>query len=297
MAKLIALYHNPQAGDSDHGKEYLLGIIKNAGYDCIYISVKEKNWQYIPDGTDWIGVAGGDGTVRKMVAFMDTQPAAAKKIPIGILPMGTANNIAKTLGSTGDPEVLVKSWGKKSTAFDTAVVKSGEKRWIMAEGAGAGLFPSHIINMRNRKGGNETAAEKLQTDRNILINSIASYQPFEAWVEMDGMEYNGSFLMIEVMNVKSVGSNIGFVPDAEVSDGLLNIVLIPGDRKKELTSFLQKEDPNFRRLLFDRALQGKNVRIKASIPHFHIDDEVAHIPNDETFEIAVGEKQLRFFSY
>ncbi|MGN6495550.1 MAG: diacylglycerol/lipid kinase family protein [Agriterribacter sp.] len=296
MAKLIALYHNPQAGDSDHGKEYLLSIIRNAGYDCAYISVKEKNWQYIPHGTDWIAVAGGDGTVRKLVAFMDTQPAAARKIPIGILPMGTANNIAKTLGSTGDPEVLVKSWGKKSTAFDTAVVKSGEKKWIMAEGAGAGLFPSHIINMQHRKGPKETATEKLQTDRNILINSISSYQPFEARVEIDGVEYSGSFLMIEVMNIRSVGSNIGFVPDAEVSDGLLNIVLIRGDRKKELTNFLQKEDPDFRRLLFNSALQGLHIRIKASIPHFHIDDEVAHIRSNETFEIEVGEKQLRFFS-
>lgn len=295
MAKLIALYHNPNAGDSDHGKEYLLNIIKSAGYECEYISVKEKNWKRIPDNADWIAVAGGDGTVRKLIAFIDSQPAAAKKIPIGILPMGTANNIAKTLGVEGDPDILVKSWGKKSTAFDTALVKCGAKKWIMAEGAGAGLFPSHIINMQKREKGEETAAEKLVIDRDILSKSIASYQPFEAWVEIDGVKHSDSFLMIEIMNIRSIGANLGFVPDAEPGNGLLNVVLIPGDRKKELTSFLQDEDPNFRRQLFDTALQGRHIRIKAATAHFHIDDEVAHVPEGEIFEIEVMDEQLRFF--
>jgi len=295
MAKLIALFHNPSAGDSDHGKDYLLNVIRNEGYDCQYISVKEKNWKQVPEGTDWIAVAGGDGTVRKMILFMDTQPATIKKIPIGILPMGTANNIAKTLGMQGAPEALVKSWGKKSTAFDTARIKCGAKKWIMGEGAGAGLFPSHIIKMQNSDGGDEAAAAKLLRDRNTITDGVRAYAPFDAQVEIDGIEHKGSFLMIEIMNIRSIGPNIGLAPNAEVNNGLLDIVLVPADRKQQFTTFLKKEDPNIRRLLVDQELQGRHIRIKASTRHFHIDDEVVHVPDGEIFEIEVNQEQLKFF--
>ena len=63
----VKLIHNPTAGDEEHNKEHLVAQIEKAGFECRYSSTKKSGWKEIEEDIDILAVAGGDGTVRKVV--------------------------------------------------------------------------------------------------------------------------------------------------------------------------------------------------------------------------------------
>ena len=104
--KIAKLLHNPKAGEGEYTQKKLQKLLLNAGYDCSYSSTKKEGWDKIkPAASDMIVIAGGDGTVRKVARVV-----LDKNIPLALLPLGTANNISKTLGITGKPEEVIETW-------------------------------------------------------------------------------------------------------------------------------------------------------------------------------------------
>ena len=93
------LLHNPTAGASHPNAEALLeGIHKAIGVKPSYFSIKNADWKdALSKRWDAVILAGGDGTVGKSVRRLRD-----RKTPIAILPLGTANNIARSLGIEGD---------------------------------------------------------------------------------------------------------------------------------------------------------------------------------------------------
>ena len=110
--KFAKLLHNPEAGEGDYSKKELISLIQSAGFGCSYSSTKKKGWEKIEaKETDFIILAGGDGTVRRIAAHLLDKRLLDKKLPIALLPLGTANNIAKTLGILGStPEEVIRQW-------------------------------------------------------------------------------------------------------------------------------------------------------------------------------------------
>src|SRR6516162_7086478 len=93
----VTLIHNPDAGDDQQpsGGE-LLGLIRRAGHTVRYRSSKGENWRSaLEESCDIVAVAGGDGIVGNVAKHL-----IGRRIPIGVLPLGTANNVATTLGLT-----------------------------------------------------------------------------------------------------------------------------------------------------------------------------------------------------
>lgn len=70
--------------------------------------------------------------------------------PIGLLPMGTANNIATTLGFQGKPEDIIAGWDlTHRQAFDVGVLNGPAGETLFLESAGFGLFP-RLIRQREQ---------------------------------------------------------------------------------------------------------------------------------------------------
>lgn len=92
----IVLIHNPKAGDRKHGKKQLMASLIRSGHQAFYHSIKERGWKKaFKKPVDLIIAAGGDGTVHKTAwQIVDSG------IPLAILPLGTANNLARSLGFT-----------------------------------------------------------------------------------------------------------------------------------------------------------------------------------------------------
>ena len=132
----VTLIHNPQAGGEDYSRERLLKLIRAAGYEAVYHSSKEDFGAALKDPGDLVAVAGGDGTVRKVA--MQTIEIG---VPIAILPMGTANNISKSLGITSPDEELIQ--GMECCAAEEVQRRAGDQlvgRRVIHRGDGDGPF-------------------------------------------------------------------------------------------------------------------------------------------------------------
>src|SRR4051812_14757978 len=87
----VTLIYNPGAGDDDQpGAGDLERLVRAAGHEIACVSSKDAGWEAALDRpADVIAVAGGDGTVGRVARRL-----AGRNVPLTMLPMGTANNIA-----------------------------------------------------------------------------------------------------------------------------------------------------------------------------------------------------------
>ena len=99
----ILLVHNPEAGDGEPTRERLEERLVQAGHKPIYRSAKKKGWKRaLKKKLDLVLVAGGDGTVGKVA-----EKLIGTGLPFSVLPFGTANNLARTLGFKQSQEQLI----------------------------------------------------------------------------------------------------------------------------------------------------------------------------------------------
>ncbi|HYI75973.1 MAG TPA: diacylglycerol kinase family protein, partial [Chryseolinea sp.] len=236
----IKVFHNPTAGDAEHTKEKLVEKIINAGFECSYSSTKKGiNEKRIPAKTDIIAVAGGDGTVRKLAEYFCNENILTKRPPIGLLPAGTANNISKTLGIKGTPEEIIQSWKEQKTQnFDMGKVHGLKENHFFLEGFGFGVFPRLIKKMRERKSKTNDPEHELQVALRTLHEIVENYKPKECRLVIDDVEYNGKFLLVEVMNIRSIGPNLNISPMGDAGDGEFDVILIQEDKREELAEYV-----------------------------------------------------------
>src|SRR5260221_3875158 len=146
----ITLIHNPGAG-RQHADDAakLEKFLRDHGHEVRYQSAKEDGWKRaLKKPADLVVVAGGDGTVGKVARRM-----VGRGVPVGVLPSGTANNIARTLGLLDRPfEELVRAWERpRRVKLDVGIAAGpwGERYFI--EGVGAGLFASLLASSSGKK--------------------------------------------------------------------------------------------------------------------------------------------------
>jgi diacylglycerol kinase family enzyme len=283
--KIVTLFHNPTAGNGNHEKQNLIRLIKKGGYDCRYRSVKSKRWKKIPEDTDYIAIAGGDGTVKKCIRLLSTTPYLNRKWEIGLLPVGTANNIALSLGISGKLKNLITGWGKKTTGFHTGHVTWGKKEAIFGEGVGIGIFPVHIKQMTGAANERYILADRLQIGSIDLLRSVGFFTPLKCEIEIDGRQYDGDYLAVEIMNIRAIGPNIVLAPDAETGDGYFDVVLVSETERRMLSDYLYAKLVKETARYPAQPVRAKQVRIKVLHNLLHIDDELKE--QEEPLEVSI----------
>jgi diacylglycerol kinase family enzyme len=237
-------------------------------------------------------VAGGDGTIRKTALTLLERKFSDKKLPIAILPLGTANNISKSLGITGSVEETIKSWKTGQTKkYDVGRIEGMDKTHFLVEGFGYGIFPRLMKAMKKvdkeRKG---TPEKALQTALEELHHLILSTEARHYHILVDGNEHSGKFLLVEVMNSRSIGPNLLLSPDADPGDGSFEIVLVSDEERQKLAEHikgrLNGEDVNFR----FPAISGSKIEIHTEDTLLHADDELIILeePVAVTVELQAG---------
>src|SRR5260370_42068199 len=133
----VLLIHNPKAGDRKHGKKQLMWSLKKNGLQAFYQSIKERGWEKaFKKPVDLVIAAGGDGTVHQS-AWQVIDSGG----PLAILPLGTANNLARTLGFTESVDEILQSLHcGKSQPFDVGVARNGSQTDSFLQAGGGGLF-------------------------------------------------------------------------------------------------------------------------------------------------------------
>ena len=265
----ISLVHNPTAGGGQDANE-LVALLTEAGHKVQHRSTKGRWKDLLQDPGDLLVAAGGDGTVRKVALA-----AAEDGVAFAILPIGTANNIAKSLGLMGDARELVQSWSvgrHQGIPFD--IGEANGKRFV--ESVGAGPIPDLIA----RSDEIEADATLLgrETDRALhLLREVVADAPIREWqVSVDGADATGDYLGVEIVNIRFVGSNVPIAPEADPTDGLLEVVLIGEAERQPLIDYLDGRLALASGLLPPmRTLRGRTIELEAPAGvRMHLDDRL-----------------------
>lgn len=294
--KKIHLLHNPAAGAAAYDKKHLIDMIESAGYNCSYSSTKKEGWCDIVDlHSDFIAVAGGDGTVRKLARELLGRKVLDRNFPVALLPLGTANNIAKALGMYGTPENVIKAWTEaKVKKFDVGRIYGVENHEFFLEGFGYGVFPTLISEMRSLKSPDDPVESKILALK-TLYDVVHSFKARYCEINVDGVEYAGKFLLAEVMNVRSIGPNLYLAPDADPGDGFFDLVIIREDEREALASYVHEKiqgnevDANF------TVIRARNIEIEWAGKHLHLDDEIVSGEKYNKVSLEMREGLLEFF--
>ena len=290
--KYVKLLHNPTAGEEDHTKKELIPLIEEAGWECRYSSTKEKGWDKIEPDTDFVVVAGGDGTIRKTALTLLERKFSDKKLPIAVLPLGTANNISKSLGITGSVEETIASWKSgQIKKYDIGRIEGMDKTHFLVEGFGYGIFPRLIKAMKKiDKGKKDTPEKALQTALEELHHIVLSSEARHYHIQVDGNDHSGKFLLVEIMNSRSIGPNLELSPAADPGDGSFEVVLVPEEERALLATYVKNridgEDISF---VF-KTIPGSKVEIHTEDTLLHADDELITLeePAAITVELQAG---------
>jgi diacylglycerol kinase (ATP) len=198
-------------------------------------------------------------------------------IPLAILPLGSANNIARALGITGKPKQLITGLASaEHRRFDIGLVRGSWGESPFFEGVGLGLCTEAMCLLGSKAGTPHGARRrrKFVRDLRFLSRALVDFEPRRLTVKLDGQDLTGDYLLCEIMNTGSIGPRLPLVCDADPSDGLLDIVLIAERHREQFRRYLlarSSEEPTLPRLPVRRA---RKVEISLGREPLRIDDSI-----------------------
>lgn len=164
---------------------------------------------------------GGDGTVNEIA-----QGLLGGATPLGILPAGSGNGFARSLGIPLSPQqgLAVLEHGKIQHV-DVGVANGNP--FLCAAGCGMDATIVHRFNKLHQRGliGYLYAASRYWFQRTPQHYEVRNAH---------GIAYRGWALGITVANAPQYGNNARIAPRARLEDGKLNLVVIPCLRTRQL---------------------------------------------------------------
>jgi YegS/Rv2252/BmrU family lipid kinase len=184
---------------------------------------------------EWRAVvaAGGDGTVHAvaqgmMAASAQLDDASTEVVPpLGILPLGTMNNLAHCLGIPEDVAAACAVVAR-AAARPLDVGRVGSQMFLEVASAGleASLFP-HAEALKGRWRVHPGAMR----DAFRVWNSS---RPTRLTLDLDGRQMDVRALQVSVCNAPRYGASFAAAPDARVDDGWLDVVIYQRMSRLEL---------------------------------------------------------------
>ncbi|RQW82488.1 diacylglycerol kinase family protein, partial [Micromonospora globispora] len=175
----------------------------------------------VADGAGALVAVGGDGTVHRAL-----QAVAGTAVPFGPVPAGTGNDFAVDTGFPADPlaavDVIATALREgRSRPVDLARMTGAEDgdRWygaVLAAGFDA-IVNERANRMRWPRG-------PRRYDLAILVE-LARLRPRRYTLRLDGEEQQVDAVLVAVGNAASYGGGMRICPDADPTDGLLDVVV------------------------------------------------------------------------
>jgi diacylglycerol kinase (ATP) len=225
---------NPIAG-SIKDLEVLLKKLRRLRPDELHLTDKPGDAEtfarkVIRAGCNYVIAAGGDGTLNEVVNGI-ASPRRAREICVGIVPLGTGNDFARSLGLPATLEENIEILRSKQTApIDLVRVRSDRTRYFVnvSTGGFSGLVNEKLTPEIKRAWG------PLAYVRSAAA-ALPDLHAYRTTIVLDGTER----LSIDLYNViiangRFVAAGLPIAANADPSDGLLDLVLIPKLPKPEM---------------------------------------------------------------
>lgn len=188
--------------------------------DLARVAVAEK--------PDVLVVCGGDGMVN-----IALQAVAGTDVPLGILPAGTGNDLARSFGiPLGDAAAAAsRIVNGRTRTIDLARIGDRYFGSVLAAGFDA------VVNER----ANRMRWPRGQMRYNLAtVAELRTFTPLHYTLELDGEERQVDAMLVAVGNGPSFGGGMRIAHGAELDDGLLDVVLIKPVSRVELVRTFPK---------------------------------------------------------
>jgi diacylglycerol kinase (ATP) len=204
----------------------LMAALAEAGHHATYQSTKDRGFKKaLKQPTDLVLAAGGDGTIAKVACRLVDSGS-----PLSVLPLGTANNLARALGFVASPEeIIARLEGGKKRTFDVGLAYGPWDKRYFFEGAGGGLLADYVRaakkeQKRNRQVEKLSKEQEMARHGALLRRMLHDYPARQCKIEIDGQDISGRYVLWEAMNIHSVGPALHLAPRAATKDGQFDFV-------------------------------------------------------------------------
>lgn len=172
-------------------------------------------------GYELVVTAGGDGTVRLAVDAL-----AGGSVPVGIVPLGTGNLLAATLGVVKEPIGAAKRLATANpVTIDTGLLQADGVREHFAVAAGAG-FDARVMSSTSA---GAKARFGVLAYFATMARLVASLPVAQAEIVVDGRIYELPTVAVLVANCgQIVPGLLGPRVTLDPSDGVLDVIAIRG---------------------------------------------------------------------
>jgi diacylglycerol kinase (ATP) len=172
-----------------------------------------------PDG---LVVVGGDGMVH-----LALQQTAGSPVPLGVVPAGTGNDVARYLGVP-----------RRDAHAAAAIVADGHVRKIDLARAGSVHYVTVLaagFDSKVNERANAMTRPRGQMRYNLAVAAeLRTFRPIRFALELDGVRRDVDAMLVAVGNGPSYGGGLRMCEGAVLDDGLLDVVLIKPVSKVEL---------------------------------------------------------------
>lgn len=284
--KRACIILNETAGHAFGVKARLAPLLKT--YRCEFCtkgpdeSVEEQARRAVSEGFERIVVAGGDGTLSHVVNGL---AADLGRIELGLLPLGTGNDFARSLELPLDriEAAVAIALGASTCAVDLLRV-TGQKTFYAVNAVSGGMA-------------GKVAADVLDVDKALwgafaywmtALSELMNMQASELHLDIDGQQFDLPSYGVVIANGRYVGGGFPIAPKATLFDEKLSIVIIPVLPAMELLSAglnytLGRTPPEP-----IKTFEAKRVHVSSTPAlHFSIDGEPTRAM-EATFEVVPG---------
>jgi diacylglycerol kinase (ATP) len=292
-----ALIVNPMA---KRGKAVLLAQraqkrLMERGWHCeLLVSesgehIRQLTEKAVNQNVDAVIIAGGDGSIHQAV-----QVLANTNVPLGIIPCGRGNDLARALGLPHSPELAAD-----------VIADRNLKRIDLGLISAANLPEPHFYCGIVTCGFDSEVADFAYRHRNIpgswlgyfgaTLILLAKFQFQQVRVQGDNLEFQGSVLLVATANCPSYGGGLWIAPTAQIDDGLLHVCIVRQTSKFRIFLLLPTVFTGKHILEPEVSLHAtKKVRLEGEqqLPLFADGDPVGTTPA----EIQVAPKPLTVFA-
>jgi diacylglycerol kinase family enzyme len=170
--------------------------------------------EFVARGWSRVVVCGGDGTVNEAAG-----PLIGTGVVLGIVPSGSGDGLARGLGLRRPVEAaLATAIGQPARPIDVGYL--GARHFLNVAGIGFDAAVADVFNRRSKRGHAGYLRDSLL---GVWLFRSRTYQ-----VEVDGERFDGPRFLIAFANCREYGNGIVLAPDADPSDGRLDMVMVAG---------------------------------------------------------------------
>lgn len=192
-------------------------------------------------GAELVLAAGGDGTVNQVAAGIHAArvdravgvAAAAPRVPrLGIVPVGTANDLAGELGIPGDVrDAVLTAVAGRPLPIDVGMVNGCPFLNVSTGGLGAEATEEAAVEVKRVLG--PLAYFVTGVKKFVALNT--SHARFTG---AGASLYEGPFLIFAVGNSRRTGGGNRLTPRADPGDGLLDVCIVREIPRRDLLTLL-----------------------------------------------------------